>query len=265
MQPYIVISKRIGETPLVVIRKWKHEHPDYANIPIAYAGRLDPMAEGKLLLLLGDECKKQKKYTGLDKEYEIEILLDVGSDTGDALGIIEYANKETSPSKNELQYALRAEQGRHMRPYPPFSSKTVEGKPLFLYALQGALGEITIPEHEERIYRIYLRSLKRISAEVLSARIEGFLAKVPKSDEPSKELGANFRIDAVRNSWAKTLVETENRSFTILSLRISCASSTYMRSLSARIGEALGTKGLALSITRIRIGKYWHGFWIREF
>jgi tRNA U55 pseudouridine synthase TruB len=265
MKRRVVINKEVGETPLMALTRWKEAHPAYASVPASYAGRLDPMASGKLLILLGEECKQQKKYTDLDKEYEIEILLDAGSDTGDALGLVTYSGAETSLDKSALQKVLQGERGVHTRPYPPFSSKTVDGKPLFLHTLEGTIDHISIPEHEERIYKIRKRNIEQISSIALVERVGAFLAKVPKSDEPSKRLGADFRIDAVRASWEHFFEEAGQRSFTIISLRVACGSGTYMRSLAGRIGEALGTRGLALSINRTRIGKYWHGWWVKEF
>ena len=41
---------------------------------VCYCGRLDPMARGLVLLLVGDECKKMDDYLSTIKEYEFEIL-----------------------------------------------------------------------------------------------------------------------------------------------------------------------------------------------
>ena len=255
MRKYAVLEKLSGETPLAAIGKWKEANPEYKDVSASYAGRLDPMASGRLLVLLGEECKRQKEYTKLDKEYEIEVLLDVGSDTGDALGLVEYADKKTPVDNfSRIDEILKAEEGSHVRPYPHYSSKTVKGKPLFLYALEGMLGSIEVPTHTEHIYKIEFGGLTSLPAVKLSQRIETFLAKTPTSNEPSKALGADFRIDAVRASWETLLKESGDRDFVILSLRVTCASGTYMRSLAPRIGEALATRALALSIHRTKIG-----------
>lgn len=264
MKRYVVLDKKSGETPLVALTAWKAAHPDYAGVSASYAGRLDPMASGKLLILLGDECKKQATYTDLDKEYEIEVLLDIGSDTGDALGLITYSAKQTRIDGAVLRSVLNKEVGAHMRPYPRFSSKTVNGKQLFLYALEGTLDSITIPEHEEHIYGITVLDTKRIAVHALHERINSFLARVPTTDEPSKALGANFRIDQVRAGWEE-LFATDSRDFALITLRVICGSGTYMRSLAGRIGEALGTNALALSIHRTKIGKRFGPFWLREY
>ncbi len=264
MKPYVVIHKVVGETPLMALARFKDANPIYKGMTACYAGRLDPMAEGKLLFLFGDECKKLKKYTGLDKEYEIEVLLGVGSDTGDALGLTK-ASARPQPIKGiALRTALKKEVGVHMRPYPVFSSKTVNGAPLFLHALRGTLSQIEVPVHEEHIYQIRHTRTNTISKSELQVRIEDFLKKVPLSTEPSKELGADFRIKEVRASWDRVF-QNAPEMFTILTLRVSCGSGTYMRSLAGRIGEALGTSALALSISRTKIGKYWGGVWWRSF
>lgn len=265
MKRKIVIEKSVGETPLMALQRWKRENPAYGQVSAAYAGRLDPMAHGKLLVLLGEECKQQKSYTNLDKEYDLEVLLDVGSDTGDALGLVVYSHKETNPERNALEAVLKAEIGIHRRPYPHFSSKTVNGKPLFLHTLEGMIDEVNIPEHEERIYKIKVRRITHISADALVTRVNNFLAKVPRSEQPSKQLGADFRVAEVRKAWEALFLETGQRVFIILSLRIVCGSGTYMRALAGRIGEAFGTRALALSISRTRIGTYWKGWWIRQF
>lgn len=265
MKRYVVIEKKVGETPLAALLAYKKAHREYEGVPASYAGRLDPMAEGKLLILLGEECKKQTRYTGLDKEYEVEILLDIGSDTGDALGLLTYEGKDTVLTVSELRSVLTKERGRHTRAYPQFSSKTVSGKPLFLHTLEGTIEAIDIPLHEERIYRTKILSTTVIDAPALKERIRHFLHKVPVSDEPSKMLGADFRIARVRKSWDEVLEKAQERTFTIITLRVTCGTGAYMRSLAGRIGEALGTHALALSIKRTKIGKYWGGLWVKQY
>lgn len=270
MKKSVVLDKKVGETPLAAIRAWKVKNPEYVNIVACYAGRLDPMASGKLLVLFGKECKRLRRYTGLDKEYEIEILLDVRSDTGDVLGIPEYATKETFVGDAALKKILRAERGNHLRAYPAFSSKTVNGKPLFMYALEGSLSNIEMPKHFERIYRMECIESYHISRSNLETKIMEFLALVPRTNEPSKRLGDDFRVDTIRARWESLFKVVPERDFIVLRLKVICASGTYMRSLAGRIGASLGSKALALSIRRTKIGKYvslWGGagFWMRTF
>ena len=270
MKRYVVLEKRVGETPLQAIGAWRAAHPEYRDTRASYAGRLDPMASGKLLVLIGDECKRQGAYTNLDKEYEIEVLLDIGTDTGDVLGLCNEGGEETHSGRTDLTSVLKKLEGAHRVAYPVFSSKTVDGKPLFLHALLGTLGSISLPEHIEHIYRIRVCDMRTLPVEELKRRIETQLSRAPRTTEPSKMLGADFRIREIRSEWATLFGRVGAREFTLATLRVSCGSGTYMRTLAARIGTALGTRALALSIKRTRIGKYvpvlgGHGVWLYEY
>ena len=73
MKKVILLNKKEGETPLEaleVFRKRKtKQKKEYKDVKMTYAGRLDPMAEGLLIILTGEECKNKEKYLVLDKEY----------------------------------------------------------------------------------------------------------------------------------------------------------------------------------------------------
>lgn len=267
--PYVVLQKQRGETPLHTLTRWQKAHPQYAHLPATYAGRLDPMAEGSLLILLGDTCKHQEQYHQLDKTYEVAVLLDIATDTGDVLGLPTYAATETAPSPEDVTTALRTHTGSHLVPYPAFSSKPVAGTPLFQHALQGTLDTITIPTHEEHIYAIRLHATEQMSRAELAAYIDDALTTVPRALTDSKRLGADFRQDAIRAAWTPLIASLPERDFTLLRIQVTCASGTYMRTLAERIGASLGTRACALSIRRTRIGVYQKilgiGWWRKVF
>lgn len=252
----VSVWKEVGETPLAALERLRVERPELADLPLTYAGRLDPLAEGTLLVLVGDECKRQGAYRNLDKKYEIEVLLDVSTDTGDVLGIPVPGSAHTETTLPALKSILQSETGKKCVPYPHFSSKTVNGKPLFQYALEGTLDTIRIPVHEERIYRVRLTHLDTITKQELEERVTWLLERAPRDEAASKRLGADFRQDAVREAWSKVFRDSTHETYTVLSLRVTCASGTYMRSLAERIGTALGSRALALSIRRTKIGRY---------
>ncbi len=264
---YIVLNKKVGVTPLEAITAWRAEHPEFAKTPATYAGRLDPMASGKLLILLGDECKRAAEYRGLDKKYEIEVLFGCSTDTNDILGIPQQTSKRI-PIASEVRQALATLVGTHTVPYPAYSSKTVHGKPLFQYALEGALDTISIPTHQETIYTAKLISFESVSAEALRDRIQKQLQCVPKSDEPSKVLGSDFRQDEIRAAWDAQLQENTDR-YAIARIHVTCASGTYMRTLAKRLAEKLHTNACTVTIHRSTIGTYFPlgplGFWTKKF
>ena len=75
---------------------------------MTYAGRLDPMASGVLLVLAGEETKNKDKYLGLDKEYDFEILFGFATDTYDILGKVIKA-RNLIAKKEDLEKIIQKE------------------------------------------------------------------------------------------------------------------------------------------------------------
>ena len=240
-----------------------------ANTPLAYAGRLDPMAEGKLLILIGDECKKLKAYTGLDKEYSFEILFGFSSDTGDVLGLATKDEITKMLTKNDVRRVTKKFVGTHTFPYPRFSSKTVQGKPLHRWALEGRLDEIKIPVRESRIYRIEANDMCTVKTDELQKTIYDKIQMLAPVTDPEKAWGADFRRGPIMEQWENILKNSPQDTFYIARMSAIVSSGTYIRTLAEKIAETLGTHGLAYSITREKIGKYVSfgpvGFWMKSF
>ncbi len=258
----------MGETPLVSLERLRVRLHIPIDVPLAYAGRLDPMASGKLLIIIGDECKNQNKYHAFDKEYKVEVLLGASSDTGDVLGLLAPAMQKLS-TEIEIRKVLHALIGPIQLPYPHFSAKTVHGKQLHIWTLENRLDEITIPIKESTIHKISFGALRTISKQEILKTVRTKIETIPEVIEASKALGADFRREKVRTSWSE--FEKNNiDSYQILSITCIASSGTYMRSLSEKIAAQLGTQALAYSIHRTKIGTYRTllknlGFWTRWF
>ncbi|MCF7815643.1 MAG: hypothetical protein K9M10_01810 [Candidatus Pacebacteria bacterium] len=267
-RPYVTIEKLVGETPLISLEKLRKNLSIPSNVPLAYAGRLDPMASGKLLILMGDECKVQEKYHSFDKEYQVEILLGTSSDTGDVLGLLSSCEQKFVREKDVCEI-LDSTTGTIDLPYPHFSSKTVRGKPLHTWTLEGRLSEIEIPIKTSMLHKLTLDGIRKISKEEILETVRKKIETIPAVTDERKALGADFRRDAVRKSW-DTFASRNELSFQILSFTCIASSGTYMRSLAGLIAKELGTCGLAYSIHRTKIGSYIPifkdiGFWLRTF
>jgi tRNA pseudouridine(55) synthase len=271
MPKYVTLEKAVGQTPLECVEAWRDTQlTEYKDIPLAYAGRLDPMASGKLLILLGDECKVQEKYHNLDKEYEFSVLFGVGSDTGDVLGRLQFAPVPEF-SENKIKQIAKSLVGHVNLPYPHFSSKTVKGKPLHVWTLEGRLNEITIPTKESDIYKLKLTKLEQKTREEIYKEVSKKIETIKPVTESSKALGNDFRRVDVRADWLKFKQAGANTdTFYIAKFSCIASSGTYMRTLAEIIGRDLGTNSLAYHIHRTIIGKYQPlplitGFWLKQF
>jgi tRNA pseudouridine(55) synthase len=85
----LYIYKPIGDTCGELVEKIKKEN-NYEKI--AFCGRLDPMAHGKMLLLINDETKNITKYLQHNKQYEFKFIIGLSTDTTDTLGIFNNQN-----------------------------------------------------------------------------------------------------------------------------------------------------------------------------
>ncbi len=267
MRRYAVIDKPIGQTPLQAMEEYRASDASLMRVPLTYAGRLDPMASGKLLVLIGDECKKRELYDGLDKEYVFEILLGFKTDTADVLGM-PALGKSADASERELHDVARSMVGDHVLPYPAFSSKTVGGKPLFQYALEGTLDSIEIPTADMRVYSMQFADRMSVPRTRLIERILNKIEHL-KVEAGTGMFGADFRKDDICKRWWSL----QNRTISvcpILRFRATVSSGTYVRSLAPLIAQKLGAEGLAYSIDRTKIGRYASitkhvGFWTRTY
>lgn len=249
-----VIWKNVGETPLQALRRFRMHAVLPEDVPLSYSGRLDPMAEGKILILVGDECKNEKEYRKMDKEYQVEILLGVKTDTGDVLGIPHIEPSIPEIQTQDIKRIFKNSKGVHEWPYPHYSSKPVHGKPLHTWAREGKLHEIELPKTTSRIVSLHLIDYKRIQPHLLERRIlqkiktlEGYNGGKPCGD---------FRQVEIERAWKQQFTNEITSDFVIINCICIAGSGTYMRTLAEHIGKELGTTACAFSITRKRIGTY---------
>lgn len=266
---YVTTEKSVGETPLQALERLRLEKRIPKSVPLAYAGRLDPMASGTLLILIGDTCKQQERYHEYDKAYDFEVLFDISSDTGDVLGLLTHAQKVSTITSMSCKEVAQSLHGDIQLPYPHFSSKTVRGKPLHVWTLEGRIKEIEIPTQQSHIYSLTHNDTSIIDAHSLYSQVCSKIETIPLVTEPSKVLGADFRRADIRISWKTVFDMYPTRSYTIARFTAIVSSGTYIRSLAPLIGEKLGTRALAYSIHRTVIGKRIQlgplGFWGRRF
>ncbi len=266
MQKTLKLYKKMSETPLECIQRFQKENPDYKNEKMTYAGRLDPMAEGELLVLVGEECKKKDEYLGLDKEYEMDILFGFSTDTYDILGLIKKTGVGllldlglADPSDYDVvRHGGKVERflgkliGKSMQKYPPFSSKTVDGKQLFQITKDGELDSENLPEKEIEIYEAELLKNYYISGRDLKADIMKRILLI-NGDFRQEEILDKWDRELKRRRDPKLSVGRQEEQFLISKIRVKCSSGTYMRSIAQNLGKFLGVPALALKIKRTKI------------
>ena len=238
------IYKPIGISPLDAIKLLKEKYPELNGDKMTYAGRLDPMAEGVLLILAGKAVYEKGKYLKLDKEYEGEILFGFETDTYDVLGIPKSVRQPASISRTVLDGIIKKLEGEISLPLPPYSSYKIKGKPLFQWAREGKLSEIEIPIRQTKINSAKLLGIAEISDKNLMETIKQKISLI-KGD---------FRQKEILNQWQKMLPKLSDSikmvTFWIAKVKINCSSGTYIRSIAHHLGKELKTCATLFSYER---------------
>lgn len=238
-----LVHKNRSETLAVLLERFRSEHRLTPETMLTYAGRLDPMAEGLVLILAGDDRFNKETFLGLDKTYIVDVLLGIGSDTHDPLGII------TDPLVKDISPVDIATSIEHMHritelPYPMYSSVPVEGKPLFVHAREG--NTVKVPRKKIRIKEVVVKKIELRSVAELVDEVVQDIQKVQ----------GDFRQAEIIEKWKEVRSQYGDRTLPIVTLVITASSGTYMRSLAQWLGQELDMPALALSINRTTIGTY---------
>lgn len=242
-----MLRKPLGLTPQQAIDTYRQLHPEYRSLKLGSVGRLDPMAEGLLVVMVGDENKNQSDYIGLDKTYEAELLLGVSTDSYDLLGM---PNKSLdlveTLDHSALDLVLTRLTGKILQAYPPYSAVRVNGKPLYWWARQGRLDEVVVPTAERHIYSISLLRIEQMSVDDfrqdLARRIDSVVG--------------DFRQAEVLAAWDELFNRTSVERLWNARLRVACSSGTFVRGLVNQIGLDLGHGAVTRSIVRTKVGDW---------
>jgi tRNA pseudouridine55 synthase len=243
----IAIYKKIGETPLEALTRLRQSVQEYKEETLSYAGRLDPMASGVMLVLSGDANKEREKYLNLNKDYSAEILFGIATDTYDTLGLVAQLTDESFDAediKEKLSTKIKEVKGTFSQKYPEYSSKPVDGQPLFMHARAGK--RVSVPSHDVTVYDAELTTLKTIDKAELFSRIE----------RQVNDVKGDFRQAEIVSMWKEKLEQTSVKEFVVAEVDLSVSSGFYVRQYAHDMGEMLGVPACALSILRTRVGEW---------
>jgi tRNA pseudouridine(55) synthase len=228
----IYFEKQLGETISESVTRFKNENPEYIGNKVGCAGKLDPMATGKLLLLTNETLKEQQILQNHDKIYEFTIVVGFKTDTYDILGkITEFNPPSFNPTElihnyinklNKMEDILSLE-------YPPYSAQRINGKPLWWYAKNNLLNSVKdkIKKIHSYIHQISILETKQIEWSCLRKDI---LYKLSKLSTKSRE---QFRYKHILDEYNKHTKGILN----VYKITATVSSGTYIRSLCQHIAD----------------------------
>jgi tRNA pseudouridine55 synthase len=290
MDKVLNLYKQAGETPLECILRFKKNNPEYENVPMTYAGRLDPLAEGVLLVLTGKEVHRKEEFLNLKKEYEVDVLFGVGTDTFDVLGIplsslrmrgstsapefLDWSHEYFSAEKSLDPDSHRRAPSLKLGPIPISTRlrgndnadaekilKKFIGKNIFEYPAYSSKTVSGKPlfslarSGELEDVEMPKREVEIFSLEIMSFREINSKDLLKDIENKINKVKGDFRQEIIISRWKEVLEKSDNI-FQIVKIKAEVSSGTYMRTLAHEWGKALGVPALAYHIVRTRVDSY---------
>jgi tRNA pseudouridine(55) synthase len=237
--------KTIGETPLACMHRTLREHGFPESTKACYCGRLDPMAQGVSVFLIGEALTKENiaHWNSCRKTYRFYAVLGIKTDSYDCLGRIKGITCVSHDDAEQYNRAIMALSGQELwQEFPPLSAYRYKGRPLWARALDGTLPH-PMPGAMRKVTRITKTEESRIMA------LAEFRAMV-LDDISQLHSPGDFNASVISEDW---LALQAHSSVYLLAYEAEVSSGTYIRGLVAEIGCKLGIPAHAWRITRLAI------------
>lgn len=248
-------------------RRWRT-----TKLKMGHGGTLDPLAEGVLVIGVGNGTKTLGEYTnGSIKMYECVGLLGGSTTTGDSEGELIQKTANDFITNDLLEETRQKMVGTIDQTPPIFSALKMDGKPLYEYARQGLPLPRAIKSREVSVYDIQLKDdclAREHEYKFLKSQLDEDgetlvtkLAKNPTLDDhpvpyarewlvKAKEEGKSVETEPVHPITEGSNYEADDYRAPIIHFDAKVSSGTYIRSLLSDFGRAMGSSSYMVKLVR---------------
>jgi len=252
-----LLWKPFGITSNYFIDTLRNTH-DYKKI--CYAGRLDPLAQGKMLILTDDDVKTMEINLKHNKTYKFDLILGISTSSSDIAGdIINDLNINNIDNINNLDNVyihkklIEFIKNYNNQEYPLISSYIIKHKifgrkPLWWFAKNNI--NINVPNKIINIldYKIY--NITTISSSEFYNNAIQRLETIT-NNKTIDELNINNYIEVYKNKLINVSNTTQIK--IKISMELSVTSGFYIRQFCNDFGNFINIPALAFDITRTKI------------
>jgi tRNA pseudouridine55 synthase len=202
---------------------------------VGHAGTLDPAATGVLVVCVGEATRIVEYLMEGAKSYRAEITFGVTTITEDAEGEVVSEQSAADVTEERLREVLKQFIGDIEQTPPMFSAVQVGGRRLHELARRGE----TVERPKRQVHVEEITLLK--------------FCKVPHAGlAPSSKLESSDNFSS--NSSLEEGASPAERAVALVD--VTCSKGTYVRTLAADIGAALGCGAHLSSLIRTRVGQF---------
>jgi tRNA pseudouridine55 synthase len=206
---------------------------------VGHTGTLDPAATGVLVLCLGKATRIAEYLVNADKEYRAVLRLGVATDTQDATGTVIAEAGGALPDRAAIEAVMGRFVGQHRQVPPMYSAVKIQGVPLYKSARAGRT--VDRPAREYTVRSLQILSVIPTPPEAARAGH----AQVGVGGAPRVPVAPS---NATGDGLPPTTID--------VTFDVVCSKGTYVRTLCADIGEALGVGGHLAGLERLRAGRF---------
>lgn len=236
----IVADKPYRWTSADVIRKVKYSairHFGKKNLKVGHAGTLDPLADGVLLICIGNACKQAQALQATDKEYVAGVCFGATTPSYDMEKDFDRHCPVDGVSRESIEAVLPSFLGEQDQVAPLFSAKMVDGV---------------------RAYDLARKMLREGGAldEAASELLQ--VNHITISDIELLDYGQTDASTIDRGSGASSRINVIDlpEGMPLARVRVACTKGTYIRALARDLGERLGSGAFLSSLSRTRSGAF---------
>lgn len=150
-QGILVIDKDVGITSHDAVQRVRKI---FGIRQVGHAGTLDPVASGVLVVLVGSATRIAQYLQEDDKEYHLNMILGMETDTQDITGEVLSRTDPSGVTRDNLEEAVAAYRGSFLQTPPSYSAVKVGGQPLYKLARKGI--SVAVEPRKVTIYDIDL-------------------------------------------------------------------------------------------------------------
>lgn len=230
---------------------------------VCYAGRLDPMARGKMIVLTNEDTKNVNKYLYHDKLYNFDMIIGIDTKSHDCLSKINQI-KEITFKKEELILKLQEFiKSYTVQEYPIVSNYTIKHdnikKPLWWFYANGYIAESSRSSSEKykiiklptKNVTIFDYKINNIQAIQLNKLIELFVDRIKLIDNEKTQ--NELRTQDIIEQWDKLRNNSQNLQLITINMELTVSSGFYIRQFCNDFGKFISNCAIAFDITRLKI------------
>lgn len=236
----IPVYKRLGGSTHQLAFQVGQLHQQKAT----HTGTLDPLAEGVVIVLTGDDRFRKSEFSNWQKTYEFSVIFGISTDSFDLMGKIQevdFSKINSAKLKSDLQTWSKNLPGKTQQAIPNFSARRISGKSAFDFAKKG-IG--TSQKQEEiEVFSAEFLGIKKINSNNL----------IKKTIDNISQVKGDFRQKELVPMWRDTKLPA---TITSADFQVTTSKRTYVRGLVNSLGEQLRIPVTTSAITRTANGKY---------